>query len=181
MRAGNEAGVETVGQRLRRLRQESGLSQRDLASPGVSYAYISRIEAGARRPSVKALRQLAPKLGVSVEYLETGRDLSDRDQRELRLSEAELTLRLEQDSPEAEAEFAALLAEAQAAGDAAATSQLRSKSSSRRAPPACSHRSHTPTSTRRLPAPTRLRASRGGRSSCSRTASPRCRLRRQRT
>src|SRR6266516_755733 len=124
MRAGNEAGVETVGQRLRRLRQENGLSQRDLASPGVSYAYISRIEAGARRPSVKALRQLAPKLGVSVEYLETGRDLSDRDQRELRLSEAELTLRLEQDSPEAEAEFAALLAEAQAARDAGVLSPL---------------------------------------------------------
>jgi transcriptional regulator with XRE-family HTH domain len=125
MRAGNEAGVETVGQRLRRLRHESGLSQRDLASPGVSYAYISRIEAGARRPSVKALRQLAPKLGVSVEYLETGRDLSDRDQRELRLSEAELTLRLEHDSPEAEAEFAALLAEAQAAGDAEAAARAR--------------------------------------------------------
>src|SRR5678810_73066 len=84
MRSGNEAGVETVGQRLRRLRHESGLSQRDLASPGVSYAYISRIEAGARRPSVKALRQLAQKLGVSVEYLETGRDIRDIDDRELR-------------------------------------------------------------------------------------------------
>src|SRR6266513_3571902 len=96
MRAGNEAGVETVGQRLRRLRQENGLSQRDLASPGVSYAYIARIEAGARRPSVKALRQLAPKLGVSVEYLETGSDLRDVDQRELRLSDAELELHLGQ-------------------------------------------------------------------------------------
>src|SRR6476661_3591214 len=119
MRAGNEAGVETVGQRLRRLRHERGLSQRQLASPGVSYAYISRIEAGARRPSVKALRQLAPKLGVSVEYLETGRDLSERDQRELRLAEAELTLRLEQDSPEAEGEFSALLAEVAARARAA--------------------------------------------------------------
>src|SRR2546430_15045362 len=116
MRAGNEAGFETVGQRLRRLRQENGLSQRELASPGVSYAYISRIEAGARRPPVKALRQLAPKLGVSVDYLETGRDLSDRDQRVLRLSDAELTLRLEHDSPAGEAEIAALRAVAQAVG-----------------------------------------------------------------
>jgi transcriptional regulator with XRE-family HTH domain len=118
MRPEGESGVETVGQRLRRLRHERALSQRDLASPGVSYAYISRIEAGARRPSVKALRQLAPKLGVSVEYLETGRDLSDRDQRELRLAEAELILRLEQDASAAEAELTALLAEAEAAGDA---------------------------------------------------------------
>src|SRR5256885_1194068 len=60
MRAEGEPGVETVGQRLRRLRRERGLSQRELASPGVSYAYISRIEAGARRPSVKALRRRAP-------------------------------------------------------------------------------------------------------------------------
>jgi transcriptional regulator with XRE-family HTH domain len=125
MRAEGEPAVETVGQRLRRLRHERGLSQRELASPGVSYAYISRIEAGARRPSVKALRRLAPKLGVSVEYLETGRDLTDRDQRELRLAEAELTLRLEQDSSDAEAEFSALLTEAQAAGDAETAARAR--------------------------------------------------------
>jgi transcriptional regulator with XRE-family HTH domain len=125
MRVEGEPGVETIGQRLRRLRHERGLSQRDLASPGVSYAYISRIEAGARRPSVKALRQLAPKLGVSVEYLETGRDLSDRDQRELRLAEAELVLRLEQDSSGAETELTALLAEAEAAGDAEIAARSR--------------------------------------------------------
>src|SRR5512140_1184495 len=118
-------GPESIGRRLRRLRLERNLSQRQLASPGVSYAYISRIEAGARRPSVKALRQLAPKLGVSVEYLETGRDLSERDQRELRLAEAEPTLRLEPDSPEAEGEFAALLAEAEAIGDAEVAARAR--------------------------------------------------------
>jgi transcriptional regulator with XRE-family HTH domain len=125
MRAEGESGAETIGQRLRRLRHERGLSQRELASPGVSYAYISRIEAGARRPSVKALRQLAPKLGVSVEYLETGRDLSERDHRELRLAEAELKLRLEQDSHEAESELAALLAEADAGGDAEGAARAR--------------------------------------------------------
>jgi Helix-turn-helix domain len=48
--------VETVGQRIRRLREERSLSQRDLSEPGTSYAYISRIEAGARNPSEKALR-----------------------------------------------------------------------------------------------------------------------------
>ena len=63
-----------VGERIRTRRLELGLSQRELSAPGVSYAYISRIEAGFRRPSVKALRKLAPKLGVSVHWLETGRD-----------------------------------------------------------------------------------------------------------
>lgn len=63
---------ENLSGRLRRLRRERGLSQRDLSAPGVSYAYVSRIEAGERMPSVRALRLLAAKLGVSVEYLETG-------------------------------------------------------------------------------------------------------------
>ena len=64
--------VTTIGERLRQRRLELKSSQRALASPGVSYAYISRIEAGTRQPSVKALRQLAAKLGVSVHWLETG-------------------------------------------------------------------------------------------------------------
>jgi len=74
-RAWKDRGVakrQTVGARLKRLRLERGLSQRDLSSPGISYAYISRIEAGARTPSVKALRRIAGKLGVTVEHLETG-------------------------------------------------------------------------------------------------------------
>src|SRR5438046_1280743 len=110
-------GPESIGQRLRRLRLERNLSQRELAGPGVSYAYISRIEAGARRPSVKALRMLAPKLGVSVEYLETGSDLRDDEQREMRLADAELQLRLNDDSPEAERTLRELLEESINAGD----------------------------------------------------------------
>jgi len=44
--------AETIGRRLKRLRVERGFSQRELAAAGVSYAYISRIEAGSRQPSV---------------------------------------------------------------------------------------------------------------------------------
>src|SRR5690349_24658788 len=106
--------AETIGARLKRLRLQRGLSQRDLSSPGVSYAYISRIEAGARTPSVKALRKLSQKLGVSVEYLETGRDIRDVDDRELRLADAELELRLSGDTREAEQKLIAILEEARA-------------------------------------------------------------------
>src|SRR4051794_39019566 len=112
-----QTGPESIGERLRRLRQDRGLSQRELASQGVSYAYISRIEAGARRPSVKALRQLARKLNVSPEYLETGSDLRDVDQRELRLTDAELELRLGQGGRELETTLESILEEAVAAGD----------------------------------------------------------------
>lgn len=114
---------EPVGARLRRLRRERGLSQRELAGPGVSYAYISRIEAGMRRPSVKALRTLARKLGVSPEYLETGSDLRDVDARELRLADAELRLRIGGEPEAARAAFERLLEEASEAGDAVSAVQ----------------------------------------------------------
>jgi transcriptional regulator with XRE-family HTH domain len=120
-----QTGTESIGERLRRLRLERHLSQRELASPGVSYAYISRIEAGARRPSVKALRQLARKLGVSPEYLETGSDLRDVDERELRLADAELALRLGTNTAETERALEALHEEASAAGDTAGALRAR--------------------------------------------------------
>src|SRR6187549_1013254 len=107
---------ETIGARLKRLRLARGLSQRELASPGVSYAYISRIEAGTRQPSVKALRRLAAKLGVSAAYLETGSDLDPTEARELRLTDIELAIRLgEKDG--LEEPLRELTAEAVAQGD----------------------------------------------------------------
>ena len=113
----SDGSRETVGGRLRRLRLERGLSQRQLSSPGVSYAYISRIEAGTRQPSVKALRKLAAKLGISPEYLETGVDLAPREDRELRLAAAEVELRLADETADAEGELRGLLEEAREAGD----------------------------------------------------------------
>jgi transcriptional regulator with XRE-family HTH domain len=109
-------GTETIGERLRRLRVERGLSQRDISGKGVSFTYISRIESGQRQPSVKALRLLARKLGVTAEYLETGRDLPAASEWELRAADAELGLRLDADAG-SESRFGDLLAEAQAASD----------------------------------------------------------------
>jgi transcriptional regulator with XRE-family HTH domain len=117
-------GSESVGERLRRLRVERGLSQRELSAPGVSYAYISRIEAGARRPSVKALRMLARKLGVSPEYLETGSEIRDTERRELRLADAELRLRLDQDDLQV-ADLEEILTESESLGDAVAATRAQ--------------------------------------------------------
>src|SRR3954464_10956246 len=128
-----------IGERLKRLRLERAMSQRELASPGVSYAYISRIEAGTRQPSVKALRRLAAKLGVTPHYLETGADIRDvegrglalpparapeLDARELRLLDAELDLRLEH-SDVAEQKLEEVLEEAERAGDNANADRAR--------------------------------------------------------
>lgn len=115
---------ETIGQRLKRLRLERGLSQRLLAAPGVSYAYISRIEAGTRQPSVKALRKLAAKLGVSADYLETGSELDPAAIRELRLTDLELAVRLGE-TEGAEDALRELLEEAAAAADAACAFRAR--------------------------------------------------------
>ena len=118
------AAGETIGQRLKRLRLERGLSQRELAAPGVSYAYISRIEAGTRQPSVKALRRLASRLGITADYLETGSQLDPDQERELRLADLELAMRLG-GSGEIDQQLEALLAEALAASDRDAVLRAR--------------------------------------------------------
>ena len=118
-----EPRSEPVGARLRRLRIEQGLSQRDLSSPGITYAYISRIEAGARTPSVKALRMLATKLAVTPEYLETGSDLDAADLRELRVAEQELRLRLDGEANAAALEE--ILADAETGADLAVATRAR--------------------------------------------------------
>jgi transcriptional regulator with XRE-family HTH domain len=118
------ASSEAIGERLKRLRLERGFSQRELAAPGVSYAYISRIEAGTRQPSVKALRRLAAKLGVSADYLETGSDLDASAVRELRLADLELAVRLGDHEGLRDA-LADALAESVAAGDTAAGARAR--------------------------------------------------------
>lgn len=116
---------ETIGQRLRRLRLERGFSQRELSAPGVSYAYISRIEAGTRQPSVKALRKLAPKLGVSTEYLETGSQIAASEQRELQLADIELQLRLGDDGPVGDEALHTLLHEAAETADFQSANRAR--------------------------------------------------------
>jgi transcriptional regulator with XRE-family HTH domain len=118
------AAGESIGERLKRLRLERGLSQRELAAPGVSYAYISRIEAGTRQPSVKALRRLAGKLGVTADYLERGSDLDPASERELRLSDLELAVRLGETSG-VEESLTTLANDALAAGDLAAARRAR--------------------------------------------------------
>jgi len=112
------SGPEPIAVRLRRLRLDRAMSQRELAGPGVSYAYISRIEAGQRRPSVKAIRTLARKLGVSAQYLETGSMTTNEEDREIRLADAELRLRLGEEIAAAEDALREVLQEARGAGDA---------------------------------------------------------------
>ena len=66
-----------VGRRLHAAREAAGISQRDLAFPGCSAAYISRIERGERVPSLQVMRELARRIGISESVLAYGRDRID--------------------------------------------------------------------------------------------------------
>jgi transcriptional regulator with XRE-family HTH domain len=61
-----------VGRRLKEARLAAGLSQRQLSFPGCSAAYISRLEAGDRVPSLQLLRKIAAKLDADEQFLATG-------------------------------------------------------------------------------------------------------------
>ena len=66
-----------VGKRVFEARVAAGLSQRELAFPGCSAAYISRIERGERVPSLQVMRELARRTGVSEQALAFGCEALD--------------------------------------------------------------------------------------------------------
>jgi len=114
-----------VGRRLREERERAGLSQRQLAFDGCTAAYISRVEAGARIPSLQILRELARRIGTDADYLATG--FHDGEVA-ARLAEAEAAARLGEldtaseiyekvlaDAPDAREELSAVLGLAEVA------------------------------------------------------------------
>jgi transcriptional regulator with XRE-family HTH domain len=82
----------TLGQRLRVLRSERGLSQADLAGDMVSASYVSLIESGKRLPERDVLEGLARRLGVSTLYLESGVVPEELTEQRLRLQFGEIAL-----------------------------------------------------------------------------------------
>ncbi|MEU5765905.1 helix-turn-helix domain-containing protein [Streptomyces asoensis] len=102
---------EVVGRRVQRLRVERGLTQRQLAEPTYTPAYVSTLEAGRVRPSDDALRHIADRLGVDFEELATGRPARLVTDLRLRLTEAQRSLATGE-AEEAARQYTALLTEA---------------------------------------------------------------------
>jgi transcriptional regulator with XRE-family HTH domain len=109
-----------VGRRIRRRREQLGLSLRQVAGPGCSPGYLSRVERGQRVPSVSVMADLAEKLGVTLEDL-GGRDLRTRIP-ESRLLDLELAARMGGET--AAEQVHAALDEAGRVGDRRAQSRL---------------------------------------------------------
>ncbi|MFE7168916.1 helix-turn-helix domain-containing protein [Streptomyces sp. NPDC057616] len=102
----------TIGRRVQQLRTERGLTQKQLAEPAYTPAYISTLEAGRVRPSDGALRHIAERLGIAYEELVTGRPAHLATDLRLRLTEAQRTL-ASGEAEQAAEQYAALLAEAE--------------------------------------------------------------------
>jgi transcriptional regulator with XRE-family HTH domain len=71
----NNRFTEVDGARLRRLRRERALSQRDLSRmTGIAFDTISRLETGKQRAQPRTIRKLADALGVALRELMKGED-----------------------------------------------------------------------------------------------------------
>jgi len=65
----------SIGKRIRERRQELKLTQEDLARAlGLTPQHISGIEQDKRSPSLASLAKLAEELGITVDYLVTGKE-----------------------------------------------------------------------------------------------------------
>jgi transcriptional regulator with XRE-family HTH domain len=103
-----------LGDRLRAARTARGLTQAELAGDDLSVGYVSRIEAGHRRPSSKVLVELARRLDTPVDLLLQGVAPRELDEIRLTLDFAELSLE-SGEAPEAEARAGEVLQRAREA------------------------------------------------------------------
>src|SRR5918998_2021894 len=81
-----------LGDRVRQLRINSGLTQTDLAGERFSKEYVSQIERGKTRPTRETVAWLAERLGVDENYLLHGVSSSERDRIESVVARAEAAL-----------------------------------------------------------------------------------------
>ncbi|MDO3704819.1 helix-turn-helix transcriptional regulator [Micromonospora sp. C28SCA-DRY-2] len=72
--------VESLGQRIRRLRVARGLTQQQVVGTRYTRAFLGAVESGARAPSPEALAYVARRLGVPVDDLRYGRPPGVADQ-----------------------------------------------------------------------------------------------------
>ncbi|GHH63130.1 hypothetical protein GCM10017673_03470 [Streptosporangium violaceochromogenes] len=104
-----------MGQRIKTVRRQRGLSQAQLAHPELSDSYVSLIESGKRTPTPAVLELLAEKLGCSLTYLINGVTAEQMQEIELALGYARLAMENGEVS-EARTRYAELLADSGLAG-----------------------------------------------------------------
>ena len=81
---------ESLGQRIRRIRTDRGMSLATVVGDDFSRAFLNQVEMGKARPSIRVLRIIADRLGTEVEYLLQGREAGI--ERELAVEKARVLL-----------------------------------------------------------------------------------------
>lgn len=81
---------DTLGQRIRRIRKQRGLTLAKVGREDFTRAWMSQIELGKARPSIRALRVIAERLDTPLEYLLEGRE--DSIEREMAIEKARVLL-----------------------------------------------------------------------------------------
>lgn len=76
-----------IGRRIRALRKQRGLSQRDVADPAITTSYLSLIESGQRLPSREILEHIAARLETEPQEILTGHSPALEAEMELVLQE----------------------------------------------------------------------------------------------
>ncbi|WP_307784619.1 helix-turn-helix domain-containing protein [Sphaerisporangium siamense] len=108
-------GQDLIGQRIKTIRRQRGLSQAQLAHPELSDSYVSLIESGKRTPTAAVLELLAAKLDCSLTYLINGVTAEQMQELELGLRYASLALN-NGEVTEARRRYAELLEDGSLAG-----------------------------------------------------------------
>jgi transcriptional regulator with XRE-family HTH domain len=63
---------ESLGERIRRLRHERGMSLAKVAQGDFSRAFVNQVEKGRANPSIRVLKVIAERLGTQAQYLIDG-------------------------------------------------------------------------------------------------------------
>lgn len=97
----NQLDVKSMGRRIRVIRERKEITREELAEKmDISPAFISDVEYGNKGMSIKNLYLLSQLLGVSAEYLLSGKLYSlDNDEESLRVHEEIVSL-LKECTPE---------------------------------------------------------------------------------
>ncbi len=88
----HQATRPSLGERVRQLRINQGLTQTDLAGERFSKEYVSQIERGKTRPTAETVAWLAERLNVDAGFLLNGVSSGERERVESVIARAEAAL-----------------------------------------------------------------------------------------
>jgi len=89
--------MKTIGERIRKLREEKGIDQTELAEiSGIKNETISRIELNKTKPKIEYLEKISTIFNVSIDYIVLGTEvkkISTEENEFLKLIKTDTTIK----------------------------------------------------------------------------------------